>query len=235
VTLADETKEVEKLFKHHQDEYYFHKITFLLSGDNMQTKWSKSPRKDRYREDKNIMTLNLVMQGFSRRRVAEFCGISHEGVSARLRKAISMLKARFPGMDIGTQSSQEDTVNITLKVKDSFSASHFLSATNGPCSNLHGHTWNVEVEVSGNVDPLTGMLVDFKVIKKALKGLLPDHKHLNDIKGLGNPTAEKLAVWLYEQLMLDIIENNRETGHEIELVGVTIWESPDAGATYRGE
>jgi len=235
LTLADEIKEIEVLFEKHQTDYRFHAVSELLTCDNMQMKWSKSPLKDRYREDKNIMTLNLAMQGFSRRRIAEFCGLSHEGVSARLRKAISMLRARFPGTNIGELPTEDKPMNITLKVKDSFSASHILKKTKGPCSNLHGHTWEVEIEISGDVDVLSGMLVDFHAVKRMLKTILPDHRHLNDVKGLSNPTAETIAVWIYDQLVLDIIEHSRETGCELSLNSVTVWESPNAGATYRGE
>ena len=126
-------------------------------------------------------------------------------------------------------------MNITLAVEDTFAASHILKGHPGPCGTLHGHTWKVSLKISGRPDPLDGILVDFHYIKKMMKAILPDHRHLNDIKGLRVPTAENVSVWLYDQFALDIIEYSREIGRDLQLVSVTVWESPEASATYTGD
>ena len=70
------------------------------------------------------------------------------------------------------------------------------------CARLHGHSFRVEVQVSGEIDPITGWVMDFADIKTAFKPLFErlDHNYLNDIEGLENPTSEVLARWIYQRL-----------------------------------
>ena len=70
------------------------------------------------------------------------------------------------------------------------------------CKRLHGHSYQVDVHVLGPVDPDTGWVIDFfdieaffSPISKAL-----DHRVLNDVPGLDNPTAENMAVWIWRKL-----------------------------------
>ena len=235
MTIRDEISEVEELFKKHQSGFQFQIVTDLLNSEKVQMKWGKKLLKDRFREDKNILTLNLYLQGLSTRKIGAFCGISHGGVSVRLRKAVSMLKARYPGMDIWNIREGEEEMNVTLNIDGRFCASHTLVGHPGPCGTLHGHTWKVCLKISGKPDPITGILVDFHSIKKMMKEILPDHRHLNDIKGLSVPTAENLSAWLYEQFILEIAEISRGEQKDLELVSVTVWESPEASATYTGD
>lgn len=71
------------------------------------------------------------------------------------------------------------------------------------CARLHGHSFKVEVHVGGEVDPLTGWIMDFGHIKTAFKPLDAqlDHNYLNDIEGLENPTSENLAAWIWDRLL----------------------------------
>ena len=82
----------------------------------------------------------------------------------------------------------------TLTVEETFSAAHQLCDYDGPCENLHGHTWRLEMQVSGETLDHVGMLVDFKILKGFLKEERDklDHKFLNDILEF-SPTSEKLA------------------------------------------
>jgi 6-pyruvoyltetrahydropterin/6-carboxytetrahydropterin synthase len=61
-----------------------------------------------------------------------------------------------------------------------FSAAHFLTLPGHLCERLHGHNYRVAIRVEGTVDPATGFLVDFAVLKQALKALIKpmDHKVL---------------------------------------------------------
>ncbi len=70
------------------------------------------------------------------------------------------------------------------------------------CSRLHGHSFQVTVRVAGEVDPVLGWVVDFADIKGAFAPLFDalDHRYLNEVPGLENPTSEVLAMWIWERL-----------------------------------
>jgi 6-pyruvoyltetrahydropterin/6-carboxytetrahydropterin synthase len=108
----------------------------------------------------------------------------------------------------------------TLKVRDRFSAAHFLREYKGKCEKVHGHTFQVEVEIPvRELDP-TGLGIDFTLIKAKLAEILPDHTLLNDIYPF-NPSAENLARRFFEDLK-----------PHFPVRAVTVWESEDASATY---
>jgi len=85
-----------------------------------------------------------------------------------------------------------------------FEAAHFLPDYKGACSRLHGHTYTVEIGVTGAIDLTTGMVVDLKDISEWLKlhilGAL-DHRYLNDT--LRMPTAENLALEILKYARLE--------------------------------
>ena len=70
------------------------------------------------------------------------------------------------------------------------------------CSRLHGHSWVIEIVVEGPVGDDTGWVMDFADLKAAFRPLYDqlDHRYLNDIPGLENPTSERLAVWIWDRL-----------------------------------
>ena len=70
------------------------------------------------------------------------------------------------------------------------------------CARLHGHSFRIEVHLSGPVDPQAGWVMDFADVKAAFKPIYDrlDHHYLNDIPGLENPTSERLARWIWERL-----------------------------------
>ena len=71
-----------------------------------------------------------------------------------------------------------------------------------PCSRVHGHSFRIEIHVSGPVDPVTGWVIDFAELNAAFAPIKEqiDHRYLNDIAGLENPTSECLAQWLWQKL-----------------------------------
>ena len=85
-----------------------------------------------------------------------------------------------------------------------FEAAHLLP--NAPpshkCSRLHGHSFRIEIHVRGEVDPRTGWIMDFADIKTKFQPIYDklDHRYLNDIEGLSNPTSENIARWIWEKL-----------------------------------
>jgi len=70
------------------------------------------------------------------------------------------------------------------------------------CSRLHGHSFAIEVHVEGPVDPVLGWVMDFADMKAAFAPLFErlDHRYLNEVAGLENPTSENLARWVWNEL-----------------------------------
>ncbi len=70
------------------------------------------------------------------------------------------------------------------------------------CARLHGHSFRVRVTVTGPVDPKLGWVIDFADVKRAFAPLDAklDHRYLNEVEGLENPTSEVLAQWIWERL-----------------------------------
>jgi 6-pyruvoyltetrahydropterin/6-carboxytetrahydropterin synthase len=95
------------------------------------------------------------------------------------------------------------------------------------CGRMHGHSYGVDVHVAGPLDPRLGWVVDFAEIDEAFAPVLAalDHRTLNDVDGLANPTCEHLAVWIWHRLRA------RLPG----LSQVVVRETPRAGCAYRGE
>jgi len=85
-----------------------------------------------------------------------------------------------------------------------FESAHWLPTfpEGHKCRRLHGHSFEVEVWVAGDVDPGLGYLVDYGEIKAAIAPVEQelDHRLLNDIDGLENPTSELIARWIWERL-----------------------------------
>ena len=107
-----------------------------------------------------------------------------------------------------------------LRVRDRFSAAHYLKEYRGKCEKVHGHTFQVEAVLEVRELDATGIGVDFARIKAALAAVLPDHTLLNEVLPF-NPSAENLARHFFEALAKDF-----------PVIAVTVWESEDASATY---
>ncbi len=63
---------------------------------------------------------------------------------------------------------------------------------------LHGHSYQVEVAITGLPDPATGWIADFGQVETALDGIKDqlDHHLLNEVDGLSNPSLENIAIWI---------------------------------------
>jgi 6-pyruvoyltetrahydropterin/6-carboxytetrahydropterin synthase len=70
------------------------------------------------------------------------------------------------------------------------------------CARLHGHSFVIEVHVKGPVDPELGWVMDFADMKAAFAPVFEriDHRYLNEVTGLENPTSENLARWVWDEL-----------------------------------
>jgi 6-pyruvoyltetrahydropterin/6-carboxytetrahydropterin synthase len=94
------------------------------------------------------------------------------------------------------------------------------------CARLHGHSFRIELHVQGEPDPQTGWVMDFAEIKQVFQPIYDrlDHHYLNDIAGLENPTSERLAIWIWEQLQPVLPK----------LSQVVVHETCTSGCRYRG-
>ena len=112
-----------------------------------------------------------------------------------------------------------------LMAEETFDAAHQLKGYQGPCENLHGHTFRVQVTIGGEKLRKEGFLLDFKEIKSALREILSefDHHNLNELAYFKseNPTSENLAKVFF--LMIE---------KKFPVKKVTVWESPTQSASY---
>ena len=112
-------------------------------------------------------------------------------------------------------------------VESQFDSAHNLRQYNGPCENLHGHTYRVQVFYRGSELNEIGMLVDFKRIKAALNEVISylDHRYLNDLPEFKeqNPTAENIAKFVFQRMRALLDEGVHKA---------TVWETPTSSASY---
>lgn len=85
-----------------------------------------------------------------------------------------------------------------------FEAAHRLPnvAPDHKCARLHGHSFRVVVHVAGPVGDDSGWVLDFADITTAVGPVRDalDHRYLNEIDGLENPTSERIAEWIWARL-----------------------------------
>jgi 6-pyruvoyltetrahydropterin/6-carboxytetrahydropterin synthase len=113
-----------------------------------------------------------------------------------------------------------------LRVESQFDAAHKLIGYKGKCARLHGHTWKVEVFITGN-KLKNDVLIDFQVLKEQLEKITDklDHALLNNIKEIGNPTVENISKYIFGKLVLP---------KGVKLEKVRVWESPQCWGEYCG-
>jgi 6-pyruvoyltetrahydropterin/6-carboxytetrahydropterin synthase len=109
-----------------------------------------------------------------------------------------------------------------------FEAAHWLPNVpeDHKCRRVHGHGYRIDVQVAGEVDARTGMVMDFGRLKSVVGPVIDrlDHRLLNDTPGLDNSTSEMLAKYLWDRIAPDLPE----------LSAVTVWESGTSRCVYRG-
>lgn len=95
------------------------------------------------------------------------------------------------------------------------------------CRRPHGHSYLVRVTVEGDIDPETGMVVDYALISEKFEKLIfdvLDHRDLNEVEGLEISTSEVLSRWIWKRLRSGL-----------PVTEVLVRETPTAGAVYSGE
>lgn len=135
---------------------------------------------------------------------------------------------------MATQPSDSQVVGNTLTLMEIYKEFGFESAHRLPnlppehkCSRLHGHSFRARIHVRGEPDPTTGWVMDFAEIAGHCEPVRRelDHRLLNDIPGLENPTSEVLARWIW----------NRLAGDLAGLCLVEVSETCTSGCLYRGD
>jgi 6-pyruvoyltetrahydropterin/6-carboxytetrahydropterin synthase len=102
-----------------------------------------------------------------------------------------------------------------VTIRQSFSAAHRLKEIGGTCEKLHGHNF-----------------IDFKAVKEWTHEILKelDHKYLNELSYFHslNPSAENVARFIYDRVL------EKAKDRHLDVACVTVWESEDTRASYRG-
>jgi 6-pyruvoyltetrahydropterin/6-carboxytetrahydropterin synthase len=97
---------------------------------------------------------------------------------------------------------------IELKLEFYIESARYLSQLpkSHPCSQTHGHSFKITLSFRGPIDPKIGWLEDYHSLETKIKPVLKqiDHKLLNEVKGLENPTTELLCIWLYKKIKKNI-------------------------------
>ena len=125
---------------------------------------------------------------------------------------------------------------VTVTKQFSFEACHHLPHYDGACHNLHGHSYKLEVTVSGSIikdetNPKCGMIIDFKDLKKIVNEVAVnkyDHANLNDF--FQNPTAEIMVRQIAEDIICNLHNNP-----DISLLSVKLWETTTSYAEWRAD
>jgi len=116
-----------------------------------------------------------------------------------------------------------------ISARISFAAAHQLIGYQGPCSNIHGHTWSLKACVLCDELNSIGIAYDFKELKRLLKDCVSrfDHQFLNNhpqFDGI-NPTSENLAKYIYHSIKARLPEY-------VKMKSVEISESEKYSAVY---
>jgi len=120
---------------------------------------------------------------------------------------------------------------MIIAKKARFDAAHYIPNYPGPCSQLHGHSWEVEVAIEGEVIEDTGMIVDFSKLSSWLEDEVIsvfDHTYLNG--KFDNPTAETLALWIEAVFA----SNYYLISADIKLAWIKVWETPTSMVMLKG-
>ena len=120
-------------------------------------------------------------------------------------------------------------MRVELSKRFRFEAAHRLPylPDGHKCRRLHGHSFEVYVYVVGEVEARVGWLIDYADIAAVVEPITRqiDHRFLNEIDGLDNPTSEHLARWLFERIA---------PGLPL-LAAIAVEETCTARCVYRGD
>lgn len=120
-------------------------------------------------------------------------------------------------------------MHVRLVKTFTFEAAHWLPCfpEGHKCRRMHGHSFKVDVIVEGEIPRGRHYLIDYGDIKAAIDPIHDqiDHRCLNEIKGLENPTSEMVAKWLWDKLRPSLAM----------LVEIIVYETCTSRCEYRGD
>ena len=124
---------------------------------------------------------------------------------------------------------------VYLTKEFEFEAAHHLINYDGPCANVHGHSYKLQVTVSGSTNVFETeyatdcMVLDFKDLKSIVKTVIIDtHDHADLNKLYSNPTAEIMVISMFDVIRAWLPK-------DVKLESVKLWETSTSFAEYRGE
>lgn len=124
--------------------------------------------------------------------------------------------------------NRESTVAIIAEIKKEFrfEAAHYLPCVpkNHQCHSMHGHSYKVTVRALGPIDEKMGWVMDLHELSRAFAPIMQtlDHKLLNEIDGLENPTGENIAVWIFRAMEKTLPALSSLTLEATDRVAITI-------------
>src|SRR5262245_3513986 len=130
-----------------------------------------------------------------------------------------------------------ETAPVTVVRRYHFESAHFLPKVREghKCKRMHGHNYEMEVAIQGEVAE-DGFIIDFWDLDEIVDPIVKmvDHRTLNDIEGLENPTAELIACWFLAKIdnELNQMVTPKTSGLTIEYV--KIYETKDCWAIAHG-
>lgn len=139
-------------------------------------------------------------------------------------------KVQVLGRDIQPDQLKYHDKRVLVSKELTFDSAHHLHNYEGKCKNMHGHTYRLQVIMSGRVDH-RGISIDFGDIKRITKEAVIDrldHKYLNEVLPPMNTTAENMVVWMYEEIKKQLQDEGLYPA--IELEEVRLWETPTSFA-----
>lgn len=117
-----------------------------------------------------------------------------------------------------------------------FDAAHHIHNYEGKCISLHGHTYRLEITISGYPNEI-GMSIDFGTIKKIYETVLHDkldHRYLNETLPKMNPSVENVLVWIWEQVDGYLAETGMKA-QGFRLEELKLYETPNSYGTLKRE
>lgn len=139
-------------------------------------------------------------------------------------------KVQQLGTDIHEHQLRYHQRRVLVSKEFTFDSAHHLHNYEGKCKSMHGHTYKLQLVMSGETDE-RGLTIDFSDIKRIANERIIgriDHRYLNEVLPPMNTTAENMVVWMYEQ----VDEALREEGlyPRVRLEEVKLWETPTSYA-----
>lgn len=149
-------------------------------------------------------------------------------MAAALPLPVTPLSDDFGDFGARNDSAAFASPQVELCREYRFEAAHRLPKVppGHRCARLHGHSYKLEICISGATDAESGWLLDFYDLDRAVQPIVDalDHQMLNDLEGLENPTCERLCSWIWQRLAPGLLQ----------LDSITVWETLDSRCTYRG-